>query len=141
MRRCLLGIYADHTDPTRREESLRPFSGSAARASCEGRLRLRRLAPRTSAGQHRHCARGSRNGCVSCDLPNRCRTDTCQSPIHVARPSRLLAFRGAFVATALLAAAIMADCRFSATARVAAIAVAIVLGGYAAAIQCGGREW
>jgi hypothetical protein len=39
MRRWLLGIYADHTGRTRREESLRPFSGCAA-LSFEGRLRL-----------------------------------------------------------------------------------------------------
>ena len=57
--------------------------------------------------------------------------------LHV--QAALIAFRGAFVATALLAAAIVVDRRFSATARVSAIAMAIVLGGYAAAIQWGPR--
>ena len=44
------------------------FPAPPPRASCEGRLTLCVASLRgTSAGQHRHCARGSRNGCVSCD--------------------------------------------------------------------------
>ena len=38
MRRWSCGIYADHMYGTRREESLRPFSGFAARASLQGPL-------------------------------------------------------------------------------------------------------
>jgi hypothetical protein len=36
MRRWPFGIYADHMERTRREESLRPFSGCAVRASLQG---------------------------------------------------------------------------------------------------------
>jgi len=46
MRRWSLEVYADHTGGTRGEESLRPFSGFAAR----------RLAPTASAVQGRCCA-------------------------------------------------------------------------------------
>jgi hypothetical protein len=49
MRRWALEIYADHTDRTRREESLRPVSGFAVPSPRY----------RASAAQHRHCAGGS----------------------------------------------------------------------------------
>jgi len=64
MRRWLLGTYADHRDRTRREESPRRLSGSAARDS-RARLRSAGPAPRAAAAQHRHAVCGSA-GTLNC---------------------------------------------------------------------------
>ena len=60
MRRWSGGIYADPMARTRREESPRPFSGSAVLNFAENRLRSARRAPRAAAGQHRHGAGAAR---------------------------------------------------------------------------------